>query len=77
MRDRGVSSFWIVWGSCQKKQLPEGTYKTKHTEATRLDYTTTHRHIDTNMNKDRPASTLKLGHARVCGSLLMVRQGCD
>jgi hypothetical protein len=38
--------------------------KKKHAEAARLDYTTTHRHIDTNMNKDRPASKLKLGHTR-------------
>ena len=46
------------------KEIAEGTYKTKHAEAASLDYTTTHRHIDTNMNKDRPASRLKLGHSR-------------
>ena len=44
------------------KENAEGTYKTKHAEAARLDYTTTQRHIDTDMNKDRPASTPKLGH---------------
>ena len=43
-------------GVCLLKGNAEGTYKTKHAEAARLDYTTTHRHIDTNMNKDRPAS---------------------
>ena len=48
--------------SCLLKEIAEGTYKTKHAEAARLDYTTTQRHIDTNMNKDRPASTPKLGH---------------
>ena len=40
---------------CLLKEIAEGTYKTKHAEAARLDYTTTHRHIDTNMNKDRPS----------------------
>ena len=40
------------------KENAEGTYKTKHAEAARLVYTNTHRHIDTNMNKDRPASKL-------------------
>jgi hypothetical protein len=32
---------------CLLKENAEGTYKTKHAEAARLDYTTTHRHIDT------------------------------
>ena len=49
---------------CLLKKIAEGTYKTKHAEAARLDYTTTQRHIDTNMNKYTPASTPKLGHAR-------------
>jgi hypothetical protein len=32
---------------CLLKEIAEGTYRTKHAEAARLDYTTTHRHIDT------------------------------
>ena len=43
---------------CVLKEIAEGTYKTRHAEASRLDYTTTQRHIDTNMNKYRPASKL-------------------
>ena len=49
---------------CSLKESAEGTYRTKHAKAARLNYTTTHRHRDTNMNKDRPVSKLKLGHAR-------------
>ena len=45
---------------CLLKEIDEGTYKTKHAEAARLDYRTTQRHTDTNMNKYTPASTPKL-----------------
>ena len=55
----------VHWVQCpQSNREPKVTYKTKHAEAARLDYTTTQRHIDTNMNRYRPASTPKLGHAR-------------
>ena len=30
---------------CLLKEIAEGTYKSKHAEAARLDYTTTQRHI--------------------------------
>jgi hypothetical protein len=54
---------------CLLKEITEGTYKTKHAEAARLDYTTKQIHIDTNMNKYRPSSKPKLRHARASPSV--------